>query len=400
MPLRLIELVKKYPYGPPETEDGLLPRPRFSTRRFDAVFIRVETTAQSTKSKLHPVSLVKEALRANIEASLGENGQLWEKVKQAATENGTSPDAFSVSRIFDEVTLNLFALIPLEGTTPVISISIPSPPPVTKTARRRSASHGGAANGNGKATSGSSSASPISPASPTDWADFSSAGFGESSLGKDFAATLMDNDVEKTSPPDLSRQPSKKRRATSPTIPYPPNRRSMEPPLPSPNKQTATEVNASKAPEVKPKASAVKLIQVDEAFIDFWSDAFTDPIAAKWPSFVVCKLKPSVGLKSNESPVDWVVIEHVYATPPPTPPVPEPSSPTRRPSSPKPSLRSNISARKSGAFTTARKPFTLFGSKASKNTGAVKAGPASPTLGGKRKSVVSPRVGEMGEILP
>ena len=81
MPLRLIELVKKYPYGPPETEDGLLPRPRFSTRRFDAVFIRVETTAQSTKSKLHPVSLVKEALRANIEASLGENGQLWEKVK-------------------------------------------------------------------------------------------------------------------------------------------------------------------------------------------------------------------------------------------------------------------------------------------------------------------------------
>ena len=46
MPLRLAELTKGYPYkgksGASDTaEDDLLPRPRFSTRQYDALFVRV-----------------------------------------------------------------------------------------------------------------------------------------------------------------------------------------------------------------------------------------------------------------------------------------------------------------------------------------------------------------------
>jgi hypothetical protein len=40
----------------------------------------------------------------------------------------------------------------------------------------------------------------------------------------------------------------------------------------------------------------VKHIQLDEAFVDFWSDAVLDPISASWPTFVVCKLNPGVGV--------------------------------------------------------------------------------------------------------
>lgn len=401
MPIRLVGLVKQYPYDKSAAEDGLLPRPRFSTRRFDALFIRAETQlsdARISKTRLHPVKLVREALNAEVNTNLGEHAELWEKVKKAAIENGDKTDAFSVSRIFDEDTLNLFALIPLEETTPIISISIPSPPPVTKSGRRRSTSLSGAANGNGKATNGSSTASPTSPSSPANWVDFSSAGFGESTIGQDFAATLMDKDVEKTNPPNVSRQPSKKRRATAPTIPFPPNRRSMDNP---PSKSIAAEPKTPKEVESKPKASQVKLTKIDEAFIDFWSDALTDPIAASWPSFVVCKLKSNVGLTFNEKPINWVVIEHAYTSPPP--PAAEPSSPTatRRASSPKPSLRSNMSARKSSTFTAARKQFNFFSSKSSKNAGTAKtSGLASPTLGGRKKGGMSPRIGEMGEILP
>ena len=80
--------------------------------------------------------------------------------------------------------------------------------------------NGGNANGNGKVeTNGtarrstvSHTTSPTSPSSPKDWTDFSSAGFGESALGKDFAKTLLDKDVEVTNPPSVERKTSKKRK--------------------------------------------------------------------------------------------------------------------------------------------------------------------------------------------
>ncbi|KAJ3891225.1 hypothetical protein GG344DRAFT_17971, partial [Lentinula edodes] len=46
MPKRLVELVKHYPYAgitQSSTEHNLLPRPRFSTRRSDALFVHIDT---------------------------------------------------------------------------------------------------------------------------------------------------------------------------------------------------------------------------------------------------------------------------------------------------------------------------------------------------------------------
>ncbi|CAL1697647.1 unnamed protein product [Somion occarium] len=413
MPLRLVELVKHYPYGKTSSEDALLPRPRFSTRQYDTLFVRVEAQLpdkRSTKPKLHPVQLVQEALKAEVDSNAGEHVQLWERIRQVSPEEEDTSAAFQLSRIFDEDTLNLLSLIPLEGTSPTISITIP--PSNVRPVRRRSTSLGGptAANGNRKGpsngesagTNGSLTASPTIPSSPTDWADFSSAGFGDITLGKDFAATLLDTDVEKTSPPDVSSQGGKKRRATSPTIPVSANRRSSADNPQAIANRIAAQMDAAKETlEVKRKASAVKMIQIDEAFIDFWSDAFTDPIAASWPAFVVCQLKPSLGLSVDGKAVNWLVIEHVFTYPAPPPSPVSPSSPVKRAASPKPSLRSNISTRKSGTFNAARKRFTFFsGSESAKGSNVKASGLTSPGLGGRKRGGKSPRIGEMGEILP
>jgi len=136
----------------------------------------------------------------------------------------------------------------------------------------------------------------------------------------------------------------------------------------------------------------VHLTQLDEAFVDFWSDALLDPIASDWPNFVVCQLKPLAGVEVGGKPITWLVLEQVFTRPPP-PPEPQPVSPTlsNRASSPRPSLRSNVSARKSSTFSATRKRFTFFSQ--------------SPTVGldsqlaTRKKSAKSPRIGEMGEIL-
>jgi len=35
------------------------------------------------------------------------------------------------------------------------------------------------------------------------------------------------------------------------------------------------------------------VVLLNEAFINFWGDALLDPISAKCPKFVICKLKPN-----------------------------------------------------------------------------------------------------------
>ena len=48
---------------------SLVPRPRFSTRRYDALFVRVETELPDTKTakpKPHPLRLITDALKSDI----------------------------------------------------------------------------------------------------------------------------------------------------------------------------------------------------------------------------------------------------------------------------------------------------------------------------------------------
>ncbi|EIM84318.1 uncharacterized protein STEHIDRAFT_32774, partial [Stereum hirsutum FP-91666 SS1] len=69
------------------------------------------------------------------------------------------------------------------------------------------------------------------------------------------------------------------------------------------------------------KVALVERIKLDEAFVDFWSDALLDPIASDWPKFVLCQLKPIPALQEPK-PVTWLVIEQAFVRPPP------PRSPT------------------------------------------------------------------------
>ncbi|OSD03794.1 hypothetical protein PYCCODRAFT_1444346 [Trametes coccinea BRFM310] len=341
MPLRLAELVRGYPFkGPSEAASGdiaLLPRPRLSTRQYDALYIRVDTQlpdSKATKRKQHALRVISDALKSDLELADGKYKDLWEAIKKAALANDEPEpilihvDGYpSISRIFADETLRLLSLIPAEasnkGSPSVPTIRVPRPP------RKRSSSLNSSAkaNGNGKAPSngsaaGRSVASPTSPSSPKDWMDFSTAGFGESAIGKDFASTLLDKDVEVTTPP-VERKTSKKRKAS------PGRSRGSSP------------ANRATEPSTPPPKS---------------NDALLDPISADWPNFVIAQL-------------NWLVLEQrfVDATAP------------KRASSPRPS--STLAAAKkrlTGASTAAKAESKTFARKKAKPT----------------------RIGEMGEILP
>jgi hypothetical protein len=65
---------------------------------------------------------------------------------------------------------------------------------------------------------------------------------------------------------------------------------------------------------VKSKSSKVSLIQLDEAFIDFWSDALLDPISSDWPAFIICKLKPCIlDGDAADTSLGWLVIEQMFS---------------------------------------------------------------------------------------
>jgi hypothetical protein len=158
----------------------------------------------------------------------------------------------------------------------------------------------------------------------------------------------------------------------------------------------------------------VAVVQLDEAFVDFWSDALLDPVASSWPNFVICKLKNPIFPSAAEAPasagtksIGWLVIEHVYktivpaATAPPVEHVESPSSSPpqtskrARPSSPKPSFRSDLSAsRVSSTIAATKKRFSFL---TSVRTSISSDGERSAKS--RKKSGRGPRVGEMGEIL-
>ncbi|KAI0350934.1 hypothetical protein OH77DRAFT_1430335 [Trametes cingulata] len=417
MPLRLAELVKGYPYHSrsPSADTtvsvdiDLLPRPRLSTRQYDALYVRIETQlpdAKSTKQKQHPLRLIADALKSELQLTDSQFANMWEAVRKSALANDepepilTHVDGYpSVSRIFSDETIRLLSLIPAESTSSktytVPTIRLPRPPRKTEGAASAQANGNGKATTNGSATvRGRSATTTTTPGSPKDWSDFSTSGFGDSALGKDFASTLLDKDVEVTNPrPVVERKTSKKRKAS-------PGRRSS---VDNPNPDSANLAAQLSPPQpLKSKSTIVKLVKLDEAFIDFWSDALLDPISSDWPNFVVAQLKSLPGVEVDGKPISWLVLEQRFVAPiPPPPPPPAESEATspggaKRASSPRPSMRSEFSGRKSSTLAAAKKRFTFFSS--------------SQTLGGlsskaeakatARKKSKPTRVGEMGEILP
>ncbi|KAF9221788.1 hypothetical protein BS17DRAFT_757214 [Gyrodon lividus] len=391
LPTRLQELVKHYPYnkGSPASEDDLLPRPRFTTRRYDALFVRVESVLVegAERPKQHPIRLILEAFQLASDAQSGnEHWELWNALKTAASEgsSGTSssdPEGPQLTRVFVDETIQLLSLIPANSSDPTSPILLASP--ITKVvSRRRSSSltkilERKVLKSNGH--SGSAVASPVSVSSPiiTDWAQFSMSGFGDIPATQPLGSTLLDqDDVEVTQPP-VSRKSSPKS-GTSRTR----RRRSVDhEPLATP---ATSQLSMSERSIIETKLASVRVIEIDEAFIDFWSDAVVDPISANWPTFVICGLKPIPGV---EKPIHWLVIEQTYSRQQPqlSPRGSSPDGPRGR--SPRPSFRSDISGfRISSMFTSTRKRFSVFSKSATELTP-------------KKSTGRSPRVGELGEIL-
>ncbi|KAG1751754.1 hypothetical protein EDB19DRAFT_1198150 [Suillus lakei] len=380
LPTRLQELVKHYPYsrGSRAAEEDLLPHPRFSTRSCSVLFVRIETllSESAPQPKPSPVRLLLDAFNLSSEGETFEHVELWNALKTAATEIASTSstvgtqDGPQFGRVFVDETIHLLASTSRNASSPTMSPTLEVASPVPRRSSPFSKildrSKDKAAHGNGN-NNGNSATSPVS-SSPiiSDWAQFSTSGFGETSTVTPLAATLLDTDkdVEITEP--LVSPKSSKRWGRSRS-----GQRSAD----------STHDASTKEPAVlSTKLASVHMTQVDEAFIDFWSDAIADPITENWPSFVICGLKP---LPGNDA-VSWLIVEQTYARL--QPPQPRPTSPERRGrTSPRPSFRSDIS----GTFAATRKRFSFFN------------GASKTSLTGKKVIMgKSPKVGELGEILP
>lgn len=403
MPVRLLELVRKYPYtqgiSSPTTDLRLLPRPRFSTPSYDALFVRIEIEFPKEglrpKSRIHPLNLLADAFSTQVME--GEFAELWTKIT-AASRNGSNPSP--LSNIFADETIRFLSIIPDERTvksqdvkSPTFSLSPVSPlkkafsesaqdQPVASMSQHRQAS---------------SEPAPVTPVSPlaigSDWVQFSSSGFLDSTPAiAPLVSTLFDTDLEKTVPPaPLSVSRKSSRRLRSP-------RKSIDAPRVSIAEDGVKDPEAPvPAQDIKPvvKASKLDIIQFDEAFIDFWSDSLLDPITASWPTFIICKFKSTLVPTLLYGPIiegqtqktlKWLVLEQAYTVrpppPPPSPPVAaavaasaNPPADTARPVSPSPSTK---------------KRFNFFSRSIS--------GSSIGSLKGKKKEKVL-QVGEMGELV-
>ena len=405
----------QYPYTttPDQTPDGLLTRPRFSTRRHDALFVRVEATyvdADRAPPSRSPVGVFADALGSEPKSDGGDYLSLWNQVKAAAKSDS---DDKPLPAILSDDTINLLSLVATDPKEQVLlgipgaSSTLVSPlSPVTE------APLSPIANGNSVPIPTRKPTFPSStPQSPKDWAEFSSAGFGETTMARDFdfASKLPDKDVEVTEP-SVQRSPSKQKQnktIVAPVEPIPP------PSVPEP---------APEEPE-GPRLTLVttEVVQLDEAFIDFWRDAVVDPISSDWPTFVVGELRHALTLSTSTppddgeeetpgSPINWIIIEEKFrrTTPSPTPAVPHeilatssglkaPAAPLKRTSSPRPSLGD-----KKTSLSTALRRLTHFGTSkddlTAEDTNSTASGSGKKdSIGGRKKFGKSPKISEMGE---
>ena len=335
MPTRLTELVVQYPYvrGATPANDVFLP-PRVSSRNFDALLVRVETEFSSSRDQVHchPLRFLKDALAADVVAGKSELSTLWEKIRNAGNdENLVSPGGLpGLGQVFADETIRYLTLIPGDHPLKRVASSTLSVPRAQQIPTRRYVSSPGSSEtvGNDRALNGTTvtnghreppSSLPTTAKSvlPTDWAQFSSAGFSNLSAPLPLASTLFGQDVEKTNPPlrktsrhsmisSPSRSPSEIHK--SPDMAY--QRRPSDP-------------SQSESPiKLASRSYPLSVVEIDEAFIEFWVDALLDPVASIWRKFIICKLRPSLSeLSVEQKRVQYVVVEQVFV-PKPVPQVP------------------------------------------------------------------------------
>ncbi|KAI0297977.1 hypothetical protein BC826DRAFT_139701 [Russula brevipes] len=409
LPRRLTDLVEHYPYnsGVDAPKDDLLPPPRFSTRQYDALLVRLDTEYSGpSKPKSHPLRLIADALRAQStsEAAITEDDDVWNAIKKASltfdapevsTDAALAEPIPIFSNIFSDESVRLLSLIPLDvsdkdKSAPTFALQSPISPgrprsfSLPETPLSPDQADGGRSSQSGHPhvapglTVNISTAPTTSiPVTPTDWSRFSNQGFGTIPGSRDLVATLWDNDVEVTVPPPapLSRKSSRRARSRHSSVD------SARTPLPPPP--------AVPAPPIS-KTTLVTKVKLDEAFIDFWADSLLDPVSKRWPRFVLCQLKSLPFAATSSTPTTptpaWLIIEQRFLRLAPVSLVKEEAEPTVPPARPRPSSPRPESSRLSAAFSIAsKKRFAFF-------TGG-SSDPKSP----KEKSARLPQLGEFGE---
>ena len=393
MPNRLLELIHKYPYNQglpsPTTDLSLLPHPPFTTRLYDALFVRIEIELPYGKrkpsSKLHPLSLLSDAFSTKVE---GEYADLWSKIA-AASKNG---DSSLLTNIFTDDTITYLSFVPDESSghevkTPTFDLASSSVSPHKASFSVDDADKSAAFVPEHPKLATEPPLSPLQVGNGigSDWAQFSASGFLEVNPSTiPLASTLFDTDIEKTTPPEavtpLSRKSSKRSKAASPSSP----RKSFDLHRPTSPETKLEGVEEQQTNIVK--ASQPRIIQLDEAFIDFWSDSLLDPISANWPTFIICKFKSSLVPEltfevaqeaQKQKTIQWLLLEQVYTIrSPPVAPIVVRARP-RSPISPSPSLKQRFS-------------FWSVSRTASTSS-------ATSQKGKKKEQEV--RVGEMGELV-
>ncbi|KAH9990865.1 hypothetical protein BJV77DRAFT_1010745, partial [Russula vinacea] len=281
--------------------DDLLPRPRFSTRQYDALFVR------ALKPKSHPLRLIADALRAQStgESATPEDDGLWDEIKKAScvfhtAEGSSNAEPVPIfSNVFSDETIRLLSLIPVDvsdkdKSAPAFVLQSPISPgrPRSFSLPETPLSPVQTDHGLPSLTANNSTAPTTALETPTDWLQFSSHGFGTIPGTRDLVATLWDNDVEVTVPPPAPLSRKSSRRAHSQH-----SRHSRHSSLDTPRTPT----------------TLIAKVKLDEAFIDFWADSLLDPISRRWPRFVLCQLKPLPPAVTSATPAPaWLVIEQRF----------------------------------------------------------------------------------------
>jgi hypothetical protein len=279
-------------------DQHFLPRPKFTTRRQTALFVRVSSVSKDkTTYRNHPLQLLQDALRADVDKENSPNDLLdvWDELKAQLDQD----------------------IAPEEGTPTAVTLTISSL--LTEDAIRllTSASEGAAFQSPAPPVALSETSLPLrqpesagTSRAPSDWDGFTDAGFGFMD-GPNLAGGLQDY-----APPPTSTLPSKTKR------------RSLElgrraslggKPAAHATAHGAAEPGATK-PSIMSETVASTLL-LDEALIDGWADTLTDPvISSAWPTFVLYHLKTPIAdptAAANESEtreqdpatIGWLVIE-------------------------------------------------------------------------------------------
>jgi hypothetical protein len=371
----------------------LLPYPQFTTAFRPALFVRVQYEVPSQrhipKTRINPSSFLADAFSTKVEE--GEFVELWGKIINTASKTGTESP---LGNVFANETLRLLSLFAdkskEEVKSPTFSLMSLAEP------RQQQASSSGAASV--KPTTESAPLTTTAPLSPIniggDWAQFSASGFlDDDQTFPPLASTLFDTDVEKTEPRDfplpISRKSSK--RAGRKSLEFP---RSVVIAESNGHSEAANLESFSKERQEVITASHMEVIELDEAFVDFWSDALLDPIASDWPAFVVCKFKPTlvpdltfgIGDEATKKTLKWLVLEQVYNV------KPRPVLPTPLTTIPTPVETPARSASPVAQTPSGRRFFNFW---------TLSRTPSASSTGSQRPKKVpkTPNVGEMGELI-